>query len=786
MNADRPKVAFRDEALRDLHQPRDRADVLRVPPAWSPALDRLAAFARRFPRLQRLGLTGRPRGIPFVGQMEIADCGAACLTMVLAWFGKDVPLRDVRSRIGCGRGGTNGFALLKAARSYGLLARGIRIDPADLRHLLPGAILHWGFDHFVVFERTTRGGIAVQDPADGRRVIPAGEVERKFTGVALIFQPGETFTRERHRAGTFRPYIRKLGAHWPALTQVLLHSILLQAFVLALPLFTGLVVDRIVPRGDAGLLQLLGWGAAGMLACHLCAGLLRSLLLLRVQALLDTQLGIGFVDHLTRLPYAFFLRRSAADLLARFQSNRELREALTTRAVTALLDGSLVTGYLVALFWTSRSTGALVLGLGLLHVALFLGTRRKVREITARSLDVQARASSRLVDIVTGMETLKSMGAEPLAVDRWSDAFIDEVNVSIEKGRLQAWTDALRQTLQIGGPLAILLLGVRLVLSGELSLGTMLALNALAFGFLAPLVQLLATAFQLQELRGHIARIDDILQEPVEQVEQSAQTAATLSGQISLARVGFAYAENEPPVLSDISFRVKPGEKVAIVGPSGAGKSTLARLMIGLYRPVSGGVFYDGDDLSALDLPSLRRQIGVVCQGAHVFGMTIRANIALANPDATPEEVAEAARLAEIHDDIAAMPMGYETILSDGAGTLSGGQRQRLAIARALLHQPAILVLDEATSELDTVSERRIMQRLTDMRCTRIVVAHRLSTVVDADLIVVLDRGRIVETGRHADLLAHGGLYARLVNGSAGASTGTCTGAATGAAVASF
>ncbi|MPY89043.1 MAG: ATP-binding cassette domain-containing protein [Luteitalea sp.] len=716
---------------------------------------RLTAFARQ-------GIRKRQRCIPFVGQMEIADCGAACLTMVLASFGKEIPLREVRGRIGGGRSGTSGYALLKVARGYGLQGRGVRIEPVDLRHLSPGTILHWGFDHFVVFERTVRRGIVVLDPASGRRVARPDEVERKFTGVALVLQPGETFARESRRVAPLNVYLRRLMTHWRVLGQVLLHSVLLQIFVLALPLLTGTIVDGIVPRSDFELLQVLALGAAGMLTLHWCAALVRSLLLLRVQGLLDTELGVGFMDHLARLPYDFFLRRSAGDLLARFQSNRELRETLTTRAVTTLLDGSLVVLYLIALLWTSIPVGALVGGLGLLHVALFLATRRKVRELTSRSLDVQARASSRLVDIVTGMETLKSMGAEAQAVERWSHLFVDEVNVAIDKGKLQAWTDSLRNTLQVGGPLVILLLGGYLVLADRLSLGTMLALNALAFGFLTPLSQLVATAFQLQELRGHVGRIEDILQEPVEQDERAAQAAPGLSGRIRLEHVDFAYTENEPRVLRGVSIAIETGQKVAIVGPSGAGKSTLARLMIGLYRPTAGRVVYDGHDLSRLDLASLRRQIGVVCQGAHVFGGTIRANIALADPDATPQAVAEAARLAEIHDDIAALPMGYDTILSDGAASLSGGQRQRLAIARALLHQPSILVLDEATSELDTVSERRIMSRLAEMRCTRIVVAHRLSTVVDADLILVVERGRIVESGRHTELLERRGLYAQL------------------------
>ena len=707
--------------------------------------------------------TRKRRRIPYVAQMEGADCAAACLTMVLGYLGRDVTLEEAREAVGAGRGGASAYDLVTAAARFGARGRGVQLDVVDLPLLARGAILHWGFDHFVVFDRLARGGVRVVDPAVGPRLISMPRFSERFTGVAVIVEPGVGFTPRRLRPHHVASYLGRVLRHRGVVIQVLVLSILLQAFALAFPLILGAVVDRVVPWRDVGLVGVLAIGAAGLVVFQTLAILLRGFLLIHLRTVLDVDLTFGFMERLADLPYSFFTSRPAGDLLSRYESNRALRTALTSVSLSSLLDGALVVSYVILLFAVNGRLGMLVVLLGSAQLAVFAGFRRPMRDLAAQELEASSRTQSHIVDMLSGFESLKALGAERRATERWSHLFVDEMNVALERGRVGSFAGALTAALTIGSPLAILLAGTVLVLRDEVSLGTMLTLNALAAGFLTPLSSLLATALQLQETRGHIARIEDVLQAPREQDASSVRKAPPLTGTIALEEVTFRYGRGDPPAVNGVTLAVAPGEKIAVVGRSGAGKSTLARLLVGLYPPESGRILFDGIDLQELDLRTVRAQVGVVTQDARIFGTSVRANIALADPDASLDDVVAAARLAAIHEDIDALPMGYDTLLGDGGSTLSGGQRQRLALARALLRKPAILLLDEATSDLDNLTERIVADNLAQLRCTRIVIAHRLSTVIDADSIVVLERGAIVETGPHAALLAKNGIYADLV-----------------------
>ena len=722
------------------------------------------ALVERFPALRKLDHGQSSRRIPYIQQMSATECGAACLTMALAWFGKHVPLAEVRQVAGVDRDGATALSILHAARWYGLRARGVKLELEGLAYLDRGAILHWEFSHFVVFDRLRKDGVEIIDPASGRRVVSFDQFNRSFTGVALTLSPAEEFRQTGQQRNVVWSYVRQFLGQTRLWGRIVVVSALLQLFALGLPLLTGTLVDRIIPRSDAGLLHLLGAGLIGIVVFSALASVVRAQLLLHLRTKLDAKMTLGFLDHLVSLPFGFFQQRSEGDLMMRVNSNSTIREMLTSSALSGLLDGALAISYLAILLMANAAMGAIVLSLALLQAAVFLFSYRRYQDLMSQDLQTQAKAQSYLVQMLAGIETLKANGVEERAVEQWSNLFVDGLNVSLSRGRLSAMVDSLMGGLKSGSPLLVMWFGGWLALNGDLSLGTMLALNALAAGFLGPVSTLISTALQLQLLRSYVERIDDVLAAPPEQDKNEVAPAPALRGEIELRDISFSYSANSSSSgVRDVSVKIKPGQKVAIVGQSGAGKSTLAKLLLGLYRPSSGNILFDGVDLAGYDLRSVRRQCGIVTQRSHLFSGTIRENISLNDPGIPLDAVIEASKLACLHCDVTGMPMGYETVLADGGSSISGGQRQRVALARALVNRPAIILLDEATSELDSITEAEAHRNLSGLNCTRIVIAHRLSTITDADLILVMDSGKLVEQGTHRQLLESAGQYARLI-----------------------
>jgi len=707
----------------------------------------------------------RNKEVTFVPQLTETDCGAACLASVLSFHGKHVPLHEVRSRLGGGRNGVNAKQLLAAGRGYGLTCRGVSVELGKLKFLPAGSILHWDLAHYVVYEGANNNGIQIVDPATGRRKVSWDDTNKSLSGVALVFEPGDTFVpvkaERRQRLRRYMSWIFGVKNVWG---RIIIASIFMQLLSLAIPGLMTTLVDKVVPRHDAPLLYLVGAGFLVLAAFYFMSTLLRARLLLELRTKVETRMSFFFVDHLFALPYSFFQQRTTGDLMMRLSSQAAIRELLTTGALSALLDGVLVSMYFVLLIGAAPSLAYVAIGFAVAQVLVYAVGSKRNAQLVVEGLAAQAQLEATQVEMLAGMEVLKSMGATDRALSRWSDLYVNTLNRSIARGLLDGTFQALLGTLRFAGPVCLMLMGAYKVLDGSLSLGTMLGLSALGAGFLDPVANLVATSLKLTQLHGYMERIEDVLETPRERASaELGNQPVNLSGALSLRNVGFKYPSEPEPTLIDVSFEAAPGECVAIVGASGSGKSTLARLLAGLYEPSEGSISFDGRDLRAWDLTRLRKRLGIVTQDTRLFAGTIRDNVTLFEHDVHQDEIERACRIACIHETIEAMPMGYDTVLADGGSSLSGGQRQRLSLARALLLRPSVLVLDEATSALDVVTERRVQEELRRLECTRVIVAHRLSTIVEADKILMLDHGRIVGMGRHDGLLKSCNEYRHLV-----------------------
>ncbi|WP_440101629.1 peptidase domain-containing ABC transporter [Streptosporangium sp. H16] len=701
--------------------------------------------------------------VPVLLQNTTTECGAACLAMVLCHHGHRTTLHQVSERLQVGRDGLSAKAIVEGAREHGLKARAFSLAPEDLARVPLPAVAHWEFNHFVVVERWSPDRVDLVDPGRGRRRLTPEEFGAGFTGVLLVFEPGEGFHRGTSSMASAwrREFVRTLFRRRRGLlAQVIAASLLLQLLGLALPLFSQLLIDEVVPSRGADLLPLLGGAVLLAGVAQFVIGYLRAALLVAVRARADQELTEGVIGHLVALPYRYFAQRGKGDLLTRAAGVSTLRDILTGQIVAALLDGPLAVGYLVLVYVWDPVFGLALTGVVVAQGLLVLATTRRINLLTQQELSAFSASQSSLIQTITGIETLKASGAEHRAVEQWSAHFTRQLNADVRSGLTQGLVEAALSAIRVVAPLGLLWLGTWRVLDGELTVGALIALNAIALGALVPLGSLMTGLQSLQQAGAHFDRLADILAsepEPGDGIE-----VLRLRGAVELRGVGFRHDPRGPWVVRDVSVSIRPGQKVALVGASGSGKSTLARLLLTLHTPVEGEILYDGVPASELNLRTLRRQFGVVGQDPSLFSGSIRENIALNSPDAPLDRVVAAAQVAALHEDIMAMPMGYETMLTDGGG-LSGGQRQRLSLARALLSRPKILLLDEATSNLDSATEAAIESNLFWLTQTRIVIAHRLSTIRDADLILVIDSGRVVERGTHDELMATGGRYANLV-----------------------
>jgi len=697
----------------------------------------------------------RLRRVPYIPQTTFVDCGAACLAMILAAHGRHVPLRELQEEFRASRDALSLDDIRRVAEQQGLHARGLSLEAEDLGQLQTPAILHWEFTHFVVLVRRKRRGAVIIDPGAGRMFVNEERLTRSFTGVALELTPQSTLQRTaRTKSLTASTLLRGVRAWLGAALGI---SILLQTLALAAPAVTAIVIDRIIPARNAAALPYLYWMLALLAAVYVGMTVARSRCNIALQLTLEQETTRAILARLLRQPMSYFQLRSTADLLDRVMSVAQIRELLGQEIVRIILEGLTAIGYLIALAFLAPRLLGVALIFAAAQSAWILVTKTRLQDAILDHVSAHTKTFSWLLNIVREIQSVKTAGAEENVENAFEELFAAELQAAAVRLRIATRTDVVTSASLALMPLALLILGAHDVLAGSISVGRMLAYNAAALGFIVPWTSLLSSAPRLYLVRRHLARIDDVLSQEIE--PSGSHPAPERLERLEMRNVSFAYGAR--PIVRGVTLEIRRGQIVALVGRSGAGKSTIAKLLLGLYR--AEGIHIDGIPLDGYDLPALRRRFGVVTQESAIFAGTLRMNISFYEPDLAMERIEEAAKLACIHDDIAALPLGYETRLSDGGGNFSGGQRQRICLARALAHRPTFLVLDEATSEIDAVTETQIYRNVRATGVSALVIAHRLSTIRDADCIAFIDGGAVAEYGTHGELMAARGPYYEMV-----------------------
>lgn len=715
---------------------------------------------------------------PLMLQQEETECGAVSLGIVLAYFGRWVPLEDLRETCSVNRDGCNAADISRAARHYGLKIQGWRREPEQLREMDLPLIVFWEFNHFLVLEGFRGETYLVNDPANGHRTIDGEDFDLGFTGVVLSVERGPEFV-----PGGKRPGI--LPRLWPWLREVtgplafaLCCGLLLSIPALALPLFLSLFVDQVLIGGNAS------WAPAIIAGLAISGALVYLLTWLRQRCfrLLAVRLSVDhadrFIRRLFRLRMGFFVQRYSGELAARLQLVDGIAIVATTQFVGVIIELMASAVFLAVMFWYDPFLAAVVGVLGVASVAAMrMVTRARVGE-NRRLQREQGKLQGISMYGLRGMDTIQAVSGESDFFAHWSGYQARELRARQRFAELGHVVTSLPGLFLIAGNAAVLGIGGWRVMEGDMSLGVMMGFYVLATNFLLPVGRLVQFADLFQILEANLQRLEDVLDAPEdESLQNRAEGPARnedaffrrqlkLSGRLELREVSFGYKANSQPLLDNFSLSFEPGQRIAVVGPTGSGKSTLAQLAAGIYQPWSGDILLDNHPRADIPRDLMANSVSMVDQRIFLFAASIRENLTMWNPEIPDQWVVDAATDASMHEEILARAHGYDSPVEEGGRNFSGGQRQRLEIARALVNNPSLLILDEATSALDPVTEMRIDQALRRRGCSCLIVAHRLSTIRDCDLIVVLDKGREVQRGTHLQLMADtDGLYCQLMKG---------------------
>jgi len=679
-------------------------------------------------------------------QGEAAECGLAALAMVASAHGLHLGIAELRRRFPLSLKGARLDQLMRMAQALGFSTRPLRLDMDDLSRLRLPCILHWDLNHFVVLSRVDRKTATILDPAFGERRMRLGEVSDHFTGIALELAPAAGFQPQKPKpAITARQLTGPVRGLWGALAQILALSVALQVFVVLSPFFMQWVVDQVLVSADRDLLTVLGLGFGLALLLQIGIGVLRGWSVVYLSSRLGLQWTGNVFAHALRLPLDFFEKRHLGDITSRMGSVQAIQRTLTTSFVEAIIDGLMALVTLVLMLVYSWKLALVTL----LAVALYMGIRaiayRPVRDRTEQQLVAAARQQTHLLESLRGMQSLKVAGEEPQRRATYENLMVETVNHEVRLARMGLGFSGASQLVFGAERIAVIWIGAVLALQNVFSVGMLIAYLAYKDQFASRMAALVDRWIEFRMLRLHGERLADIVLAAPEDDGVDAELPPPLDTRIEVEGLSFRYGEGEPWVLRDCSFTIEPSESVAIVGASGCGKTTLVKLLLGLLKPTEGRIRIGGYDLAKVGARNVRSIVGAVMQDDQLFAGSIADNISFFDTGCDMARVEAAARMAALHDEIAAMPMGYHGLIGDMGSSLSGGQKQRLILARALYRQPRLLFLDEATSHLDVANERLVNEAVKALKLTRVIVAHRPETIASADRVLVLDGGRIRE-----------------------------------------
>ena len=708
---------------------------------------------------------------PTVLQMEAVECGAASLAMVLAYHGLYVPLEVLRVECGVSRDGSKASNLLKAARKFGMKARGFRKEPKELLGLPFPMILFWNFNHFVVLEGIKGKKAYINDPGPGPRKLPLEKLDQSFTGVVLTFEPGDDFQEGGEKPNILRSLARRFRGCGGGLLYVILAGLFLIIPALVFPAYTKIFLDDVLIQGYKSWLRplLLAMGITAVM--QFCLNWLQRYFLLRFQLRISLSGSSRFFHHVLRLPIPYFSQRFAGDITSRVELNDRVANLLSGQLAITIISLITVSFYAVVMFQYSALLTFVGIGFALLNlVALKVASYRRKNVNMALQQD-QGKLMGHTMAGLQMIETLKAGGAESDFFSQWA-GYLSKVIGSHQKLSVSTQVlAAVPATLLSLNHTVMLFIGALLVINGNMTIGILFAFQALMIGFMQPFNNFVDMGSALQETHADINRLDDVTANPVDitfsgkkvELDYGKAWPVKLQGGLELKNVTFGYSPLESPLIKDFNLTIKPGTRVALVGASGSGKSTVAKLVTGLYEVWEGDILFDGRPFLSIPNRVFTNSVAMVDQDIFLFDGTIRENLTLWDPTIPEAALKQAAEDACIHDDILKRPDGYDGKVEEGGRNFSGGQAQRLEIARGLTGNPTFLVLDEATSALDTETEERVDDHLRRRGVSCLIVAHRLSTIRDCDEIIVLESGSVAQRGTHQELIDQEGLYAELI-----------------------